>query len=76
MKLKSLCLVSAVAVPLLAGCAWSIGGHKNDCPPNCVHHCPPPPTRGQELIDLKKARDAGAINDEEYGAGKRRILEK
>jgi hypothetical protein len=74
MKLRSLYLAAAIAVPLLTGCAWSIGGHRNDCPPNCAHH--PVPTRGQELVELKKARDGGAINEEEYQAGKKRILER
>jgi len=30
--------------------------------------------RGQELIDLKKARDQGAISEEEYQAQKKRII--
>jgi len=49
---------------LLTGCAWSVGEHKEHTQP----------TRGQELIDLKKARDAGAISEEEYEGQKKRLL--
>jgi Short C-terminal domain len=35
-----------------------------------------PPTRGQELIDLKSALDRGAITQTEYDAAKARILER
>jgi hypothetical protein len=54
----------------LCGCAWSIGGGKREASTN--HE----PTRGQELIDLKKARDMGAINEQEYQAQKNRIMSK
>lgn len=33
------------------------------------------PTIGQQLLDLKKARDAGAINDQEYETEKAKILD-
>jgi hypothetical protein len=33
-------------------------------------------TRGQELIDLKRARDQGAITPEEYEAKRRQILDR
>lgn len=32
------------------------------------------PTLGQQLIDLQKAKDAGAISDQEYQAQKARLL--
>ncbi|HEU5396063.1 MAG TPA: SHOCT domain-containing protein [Verrucomicrobiae bacterium] len=32
------------------------------------------PTLGQQLIDLQKAKDAGAITDAEYQAAKARLL--
>jgi hypothetical protein len=32
------------------------------------------PSIGQQLLDLKKARDAGAINEQEYEAEKAKIL--
>jgi len=51
-------------VCLLCGCAWSVGEHKD-------HSLP---TRGQELIDLKKALDAGAISEDEFQSQKKRLL--
>jgi hypothetical protein len=33
-------------------------------------------TTGQELLDLKKALDAGAINQNEYNAQRKKILDK
>lgn len=33
-------------------------------------------TMGQQLIDLQKARDCGAINPAEYEAAKAKILQK
>lgn len=33
------------------------------------------PTLGQQLVDLKQARDNGAISDEEYHRAKERMLE-
>ena len=56
---------------LLSGCACSIGdGHKDRNHP--VEHVQP--TRGQELLDLKKARDQGAITEDEYQAQKQHLL--
>ena len=34
------------------------------------------PTVGQQLVDLQKARDSGAITPDEYQAQKARLLEK
>jgi hypothetical protein len=34
------------------------------------------PTHGQELIDLKKAKDQGAITEEEFEAQKKKIMEQ
>ncbi len=33
-------------------------------------------TTGQELLDLKKAHDAGAINDEQYEKQRKAILDR
>ena len=60
-------LMSIIVCGLLAGCAWSIGDGKD-------HAVTKQPTRGQELIDLKKARDQGAITPEEYENQKKQIL--
>lgn len=54
---------------LLSGCAWSIGSDK-------PHTAVGQPTRGQELVDLKKAKDQGAITEEEYQAQKKKILDR
>jgi len=50
---------------LLSGCAWEVGGPQ---------HVTKPPTVGQQLIDLQKAKDAGAITDAEYQTQKAKIL--
>jgi hypothetical protein len=34
------------------------------------------PTLGQQLVDLKKAKDAGAITDSEYQVQRAKLLEK
>jgi hypothetical protein len=34
----------------------------------------PPPTLGQELIDLKSARDQGAISEDEYHHTRRNLI--
>jgi hypothetical protein len=58
--------VALLCMSLLTGCALSIGsGSKTDTRG---------PTVGQQLVDLKKARDAGAITDSEYEAQKAKIL--
>ena len=63
-------LVAAASVAgwLACGCAWQIGGDKKGT--STVR-----PTRGQELVDLKHARDQGAINEEEYQAQRKKILD-
>jgi hypothetical protein len=53
---------------VFTGCAWSIGDGKA--------HTTNQPTRGQELIDLKRARDQGAITPEEYETQRKHIMEK
>jgi hypothetical protein len=60
----------AIGCLLFSGCSWSIGGGKERTL-STTH-----PTRGQELIDLKKARDQGAITEAEYQAQKTKLVEK
>jgi len=69
--LRPLVLFAAPAIisAVLTGCVWSVGGGK-DRVTNTQ------PTRGAELIDLKKARDAGAITPEEYESKRKQILER
>jgi len=61
--------VAALVSTLVAGCAWSIGGSEKG--ETMVH-----PSKGQELLDLKRAKDAGALTDAEYEVQKERILNK
>ncbi len=61
-RLPSLAILSAVA-GLSSGCV-AVGGARK-----CE-----PPTLGKQLIDLKAARDAGAITEAEYDAAKSRML--
>ena len=63
-QLGNLTATLALITCLLSGCAWSIGEHKEHGQP----------TRGQELIDFKKARDQGVITEDEYQAQKKRLL--
>ncbi len=68
MKRKWISLVAAASVigVLISGCAWQIGGDKGKSEAR--------PTRGQELIDLKKAREQGAITEDEYQVQRNKIL--
>ncbi len=61
MKRKIL-IVSVLAI-FLCGCVAGIGSDTIELP-----------SVGQELTDLKKARDQGAINDEEYVELKQKIM--
>jgi putative oligomerization/nucleic acid binding protein len=70
-KWIALVAITGVLGGLLCGCAWSIGGSDK-----AAGKVVATPTRGQELIDLKKAKDQGAISDEEYQAQRKAIMEK
>jgi len=68
MKRISTLLNAALALPallLLNGCIAI--GNRDAQRPNA--------TLGQQLIDLQKARDTGAINDAEYQSQKSKLLE-
>jgi outer membrane lipopolysaccharide assembly protein LptE/RlpB len=65
-KLITLLLVAGFAMTILAGCAWQVGGGTEKATIQ--------PTIGQQLIDLQKARDAGAITDAEYHTQKTKLL--
>ena len=74
-KRLSLCLamtvLAAVVIAPSTGCSWSVGGSKSKTSSGTPTR---PPTRGQELIDLQKAHEAGAISDQEYEQMKRRLM--
>jgi hypothetical protein len=68
--MKKLFMPTAVALSamlLFSGClAFQVGGGSKKEFAN--------PTTGQQLIDLKTARDTGAITDAEYQAQKAKLL--
>ena len=55
-----------LATALLSGCETHLGGGTT----NRIEQ----PTVGQQLIDLQRAKEAGAINDAEYQAQKAKLL--
>ena len=59
-------LIFILALTLLGGCSWQVGGG----PKNVTVM----PTTGQQLMDLQKARESGAITDAEYQSQKARFL--
>jgi hypothetical protein len=62
---KSFILILFMSVTTLpSGCAWEIGGSPQ--------HATIQPTVGQQLVDLHKAKEAGAITDSEYQARRKR----
>ena len=64
--LPILALLSAMT--LLTGCiGLTIGSGTTTKPPSA--------TAGQQLIDLQKAKDSGAITDAEYQAERAKILD-
>lgn len=56
---------------VLCGCAWSIGSKDDSPSPKEVQ-----PTKGAELLDLKRAYEQGAINEQEYQDQRARVLER
>lgn len=69
MKKTSLSLIAGLcALTLLTGClSIQLGGGASNKTQ--------PPTIGQQLTDLQKAKDSGAITDAEYQAQKTRLLQ-
>ena len=60
-------LAGLLALTFLTGClSFQLGGGTKSESQN--------PTIGQQLIDLQKAKDSGAITDSEYQAQKARLL--
>jgi hypothetical protein len=59
-------LVVFSAMTLLTGCSWQVGGGTKSATIQ--------PTTGQQLMDLQKAKDTGAITDSEYQAQKAKLL--
>ena len=62
-------LIGLSAMTLFSGCiGFSIGGAPSSKPPS--------PTLGQQLIDLQKAKETGAITETEYQTQKTKMLGK
>jgi hypothetical protein len=62
-------LVGLAAAMLFSGCLLiQLGGGSTTKPQT--------PTVGQQLTDLKKAKDAGALTDAEYQAQRAKILDQ
>ena len=59
-------LTLVLTMTFLTGCAWQVGGDKKITTVQ--------PTIGQQLTDLQKAKDSGAITDSEYQAQKAKLL--
>jgi len=59
-------LISLYAMTLLTGCETHLGGGTT----NRIEQ----PTVGQQLIDLQRAKEAGAITDADYQAQKAKLL--
>jgi hypothetical protein len=60
------CLLLAMTLSLLGGCGGGGAELKSDIQTT---------TKGQQLLDLKKAYDAGAISREEYDRLRKQIVE-
>jgi hypothetical protein len=58
---------AALILIAVAGCGWSLGSSS--------HEQVQKPTVGQQLIDLKKARDLGAITDTEYAKKRKELID-
>jgi hypothetical protein len=59
-------LIIVSVMTLFAGCSWSVGSGPKTA--NII------PTTGQQLIDMQRAKDSGAITDAEYEAKKAKLL--
>jgi hypothetical protein len=69
MKGISTVLGLALLTATLSGCVVAMG-NREGWPTKVT-----PPTLGQQLTDLKKARDVGALTEDEYEAEKKRLLQ-
>jgi hypothetical protein len=61
-------LIGVATMALLTGCDIKLGGGTTTEMR--------PATVGQQLVDLKRAKDAGAISDEEYQTEKAKFLDE
>jgi len=66
MNRNTLCAIALMALAITSGCSSA----KTEVLPPTVSV-----SIGQQLIDLKKAKDAGALSDKEYQAQVRRVID-
>ena len=70
-RLCALFLVVIFSAVILAGCC---GGGKKET--KVINQPAKTTTKGQELQDLKKAKDQGAISEKEYEEAKKKVLKE
>ena len=77
-------LIGLAAAAFLAGCSWDVrfgGGSKTansatrSEDKSTVGQQVSSPTLGQQLMDLQKAKESGAITEEEYQAQRTKLLQ-
>ncbi len=73
MKKISILLSMAVLAGTLSGCVVALGNKGEGQQPHLVAERA---SLGQQLLDLKKARDEGAMTEEEYVNEKNKLLGK
>jgi hypothetical protein len=59
--------LAALCASLLSGCVIALGVPESDVKSK--------PTLGRQLSDLKRAKESGALTEDEYQAAKKRLLE-
>lgn len=62
---RTVALGAGLLLLLTAGCAVGVGNHS-----------PPNPTVGQQLIDLQRAHQSGALSESEYETQRARLLSR
>jgi hypothetical protein len=58
---------SALVLSSLGGCGWRLGASSSEWVQR--------PTVGQQLIDLKKAHQAGALTETEYSKRRKELID-
>ena len=65
-KLFTLVFLACFTATIFTGCVWSVGSGQKT---TAIQ-----PTVGQQLIDLQKAKDSGAITDAEFQQQRAKFL--
>jgi hypothetical protein len=72
MQRAGICICTLLLAAALSGCCCGGGGETTTVQPTTVNTVPV----GQQLIDLQKAYESGAITEEEYKKLKSDMMEK